>query len=111
MHELTTDAIRMLVPVAVVEAQERLATFQAILRLGLRVSFGGDPDHLRVVTADMPARAGATTTLEGVRRRFVVLYDTIPGGTGYLALYEYDERTDQVVILALRHQREAGYLE
>ena len=103
VHELTTDAIRMLVPVAVVEAQERLATFQAILRLGLRVSFGGDPDHLRVVTADMPARAGhsagvpaghsaghtgvpagATTTLEGVRRRFVVLYDTIPGGTGYL---------------------------
>ncbi len=32
-------------------------------------------------------------------------------GTGYLALYEYDSRTDQVVILALRHQREAGYLE
>jgi plasmid stabilization system protein ParE len=33
------------------------------------------------------------------------------GSTGYLALYEYDSRTDQVVILALRHQREAGYLE
>ena len=33
------------------------------------------------------------------------------GGTGYLALYEYDMRTDRVVILALRHQREAGYLE
>ena len=33
------------------------------------------------------------------------------GSTGYLALYEYDSRTDQVVILGLRHQREAGYLE
>ena len=33
------------------------------------------------------------------------------GAAGYLALYEYNERTDQVVILALRHQREAGYLE
>ena len=33
------------------------------------------------------------------------------GSTGYLALYEYDVRTDRVVILALRHQREAGYLE
>ena len=33
------------------------------------------------------------------------------GSTGYLALYEYDARTDQVVVLALRHQREAGYLE
>ena len=33
------------------------------------------------------------------------------GSTGYLALYEYDAGADLVVILALRHQREAGYLE
>ena len=33
------------------------------------------------------------------------------GRTGYLALYEYDVPADRVVVLALRHQREAGYLE
>lgn len=33
------------------------------------------------------------------------------GSTGYLALYEFDVRADRVVVLALRHQREAGYLE
>jgi plasmid stabilization system protein ParE len=33
------------------------------------------------------------------------------GSTGYLALYRYDVRAEQVVVLALRHQREAGYLE
>ena len=33
------------------------------------------------------------------------------GDTGYLALYKYDVRADQVVVLALRHQREAGYTE
>jgi plasmid stabilization system protein ParE len=33
------------------------------------------------------------------------------GSTGYLALYEYDTRADRVVVFALRHQREAGYLE
>lgn len=33
------------------------------------------------------------------------------GGTGYLALYEFDARADRVVVLALRHQREAGYVE
>ncbi|MSP98054.1 MAG: type II toxin-antitoxin system RelE/ParE family toxin [Betaproteobacteria bacterium] len=33
------------------------------------------------------------------------------GSTGYLALYEYDARADRVVVLALRHQREAGYSE
>ena len=31
------------------------------------------------------------------------------GRTGYLALYDYDEATDLVVILAIRHQRERGY--
>lgn len=31
------------------------------------------------------------------------------GKTGYLALYRYDEAVDEVLILAVRHQREAGY--
>ena len=31
------------------------------------------------------------------------------GRTGYLALYDYDAQADEVVILAIRHQREAGY--
>jgi len=31
------------------------------------------------------------------------------GRTGYVALYDWLEAVDTVVILALRHQREAGY--
>jgi plasmid stabilization system protein ParE len=31
------------------------------------------------------------------------------GRTGYLAPYRYDEARDQVLVLAIRHQREAGY--
>jgi plasmid stabilization system protein ParE len=31
------------------------------------------------------------------------------GHTGYLALYAWDEAADQVLVLAIRHQREAGY--
>lgn len=31
------------------------------------------------------------------------------GNTGYIALYEFIESADIVVILGLRHQREAGY--
>ena len=31
------------------------------------------------------------------------------GRTGYLALYEYDELSDLVIVLAVRHQREQGY--
>ena len=31
------------------------------------------------------------------------------GKTGYVALYDYDEATDLVIVLAIRHQRERGY--
>jgi plasmid stabilization system protein ParE len=33
------------------------------------------------------------------------------GKSGYLALYEYDAVHDAVLILAVRHQREAGYVQ
>ena len=31
------------------------------------------------------------------------------GKTGYVALYEYDPQADVAVVLAIRHQRQAGY--
>jgi plasmid stabilization system protein ParE len=31
------------------------------------------------------------------------------GSSGYLALYQYDEAHDLVVVLRVRHQRELGY--
>jgi plasmid stabilization system protein ParE len=31
------------------------------------------------------------------------------GKTGYVALYSYEDEYDVVLILAIRHQREAGY--
>ncbi len=31
------------------------------------------------------------------------------GKTGYMALYSFEEDPDAVLILAIRHQREAGY--
>lgn len=33
------------------------------------------------------------------------------GKSGYVALYEFNARRDRVLILALRHQREAGYID
>lgn len=32
------------------------------------------------------------------------------GKSGYLALYSYESRQDAVLVLSIRHQREAGYL-
>jgi ATP-dependent helicase YprA (DUF1998 family)/Zn-finger nucleic acid-binding protein len=77
-HELTTQALRILLPFSTMELQTRLVSFKAALLLGITKHFGGAPDHLRVVTATMP---GGTQEL---RRRFLVLHDSMPGGTGYL---------------------------
>lgn len=32
------------------------------------------------------------------------------GKTGYLALYRYNEPRDRILVLAIRHQREAGFI-
>ncbi|MEV8428280.1 DEAD/DEAH box helicase [Streptomyces chartreusis] len=79
-HELRTDALRILIPAVTAYTQERLASFKALLLAGIARSYGGDPDHLAVVTDSMPDEGGEAAH----RRHFLVLYDTLPGGTGYL---------------------------
>ena len=44
--------------------------------------------------------------VEGDLRELVISY----GATGYIALYRFEIQRDQVRVLALRHQREIGYL-
>ena len=92
------------------------------------VSRNADADLERLVTFlrnEEPAVALATSTLVHGALQVLRTYPSIGrpvddvlrelvisrGGTGYLALYKYDARADQVVVLALRHQREAGYSE
>ena len=78
-HELVTEAVRILLPVAEFEAKERVLSFKALLLLGLRDSFGGDPTHFGVMETDFPAPGD-----DEARNRFVVIHDRVPGGTGYL---------------------------
>jgi replicative superfamily II helicase len=78
-HELRTEALRILLPVATMLVEERVASFAAALMAGVAASYGGDPDHLQAESATMPDHQGSHR-----RRRFLVVYDTLPGGTGYL---------------------------
>ncbi len=77
-HELDTEALRILLPIATLMAEERTATFHTALMAGVARRYGGDPSHLQIATATMPDNE------TGRRRRFLVLHDTLPGGTGYL---------------------------
>ena len=90
-HQLTTEAVRILVPVSMFLHEERLASFKGALLLGLRQDIGGDPDHLEIAHSDMPNQRG-----DG-RRRFLMLYDRVPGGTGYLARLAQPERMREIL--------------
>jgi len=95
-HELVTEAVRIVLPVSLFEVDERLVSFTGALLLGLRDDFGGEPSHLSVIRSSAPNRGG-----QG-RRRFLVLYDSVPGGTGYLARLADPERVRSILEAARR---------
>ncbi|MDM8549544.1 DEAD/DEAH box helicase [Desulfobacterales bacterium HSG2] len=78
-REFSSEAIRILLPVTTFEGSEqKLLSFVAALHLGLRRIFRGSIDHLQSTVHDEPV-PDATA-----RKKYLVLYDTVPGGTGYL---------------------------
>ncbi len=79
-RQVRSEAIRVLLPVAMVDVERSLASFKAALHLGLRRKFSGNPGHLLMQTVFEPV--GGDSSL---KRRFLVLYDGVPGGTGYLS--------------------------
>ena len=76
-RQVTSEAIRILLPVSTTLVEEKMATFEACLDLALRKKFKGNPDHLHILSHNEPA-------VDGSRRRFLVIYDSVQGGTGFL---------------------------
>lgn len=77
-REFHSEALRLLLPLSDVGVTERLQSFLAALALGLRRRFGGKVGHLRSMTTSTPVPGS------NQRKHFVVVYDSVPGGTGYL---------------------------
>lgn len=78
-RELTSEAVRLLLPVAEVQSSDvRLQSLVAALHLGLKSYFGGDVSHLQITTYSEPEAESE------LRRHYLVILDTVPGGTGYL---------------------------
>lgn len=78
-REFTSEAIRILLPSTAASGSTRvLHSFIAGLYLGLRRRFKGSIDHLQIMLDEDPPGT------EDFGRRYVLLYDTVPGGTGYI---------------------------
>ena len=82
-RELRSEAIRIRLPVSdsldAHEADVATTSMIAALTLGLRKYFKGNVQHLRTDVQILPNPQNPEERL-----RYLVVYDTVPGGTGYL---------------------------
>ncbi|QEA13948.1 DEAD/DEAH box helicase [Comamonas flocculans] len=78
-REFASEGIRLFLPeVGFAESKEALLSFISALELGLSKRFKGAVAHLRIAT-DVRMAADAESA-----RTYLVIYDSVPGGTGYL---------------------------
>lgn len=77
-REFESEAIRLLMPDENFWTHQGLHSFVAALQLGLKLKFGGKIDHLHTVISEEPQPNSS------LRKSFLYLFDSIPGGTGYL---------------------------
>ncbi len=73
-------------------------SLSAAMLLGLRQVIGGSPEHLDVVTISDALRAPD--------RRALLIHDTVPGGTGYLAEFADPNKVWEVLVAARKVVRE-----
>ncbi len=77
-REFTTEALRILIPATTMDSSEvRTESFTAAFMLGMKEYFG-NVDHLRATVCEVPVDNAE------YRKKYLVIYDSVPGGTGYL---------------------------
>jgi DEAD/DEAH box helicase domain-containing protein len=98
-REFASEALRILMPYTRSGVDEvSVESFMAALRVGLKQRFGGKVDHLRMLTQEERGRDGAAD------RHYVLLYDSVPGGTGYLHELLADDAKTLIEALKLAHK-------
>ena len=77
-REFATEALRILVPATTMDSTKvQMESFIAAFMLGMKEYFG-NVDHLRATISEVPVQDA------DYRKQYLVVYDSIPGGTGYL---------------------------
>lgn len=77
-RELESEAVRVHLPVRTFQSKEKMASYEAALMLGLRAHFGGAPSHLSV------EREEGRSPDDGEPQYALVLFDSVPGGSGFM---------------------------
>jgi len=77
-REIQTEVLKILLPVQDFNSEAEIKMFQAGIELGLKKYFNGNPQHISV------SQYREYNHLTGKFDRYLILLDTVPGGTGYL---------------------------
>jgi len=86
-REFNSEAIRLMLPISSLDIDdEKLHSLIASFQLGLKAYFKGSVEHLRVGIYD------EVDSKDELAKRYLILYDTVPGGTGYLKQLMRDEK-------------------
>jgi DEAD/DEAH box helicase domain-containing protein len=101
-RQFSSEAVRLLLPMADIGSERRLHSFLAALQLGLKDKYSGRVDHLGTLVYSEPERGSLA------RRHYLVIYDTVPGGTGYLKdlMREPAEGEEHAMLTVLRRARD-----
>ena len=98
-REFNTEILRLLIPATTMDSSSvKMESFVAAFMLGMKEYFG-NVDHLRATVTEVPVPEA------DYRKQYLVIYDSVPGGTGYLkqlmnkenALVEVFEKALQVM--------------
>lgn len=100
-RQFSSEAIRILLPVTSFGTTTKLHSFIAALYLGLEKKFKGSINHLSTTVIEEPVEGSS------IKKQFLILYDRIPGGTGYLKeLTQNDKNMMELITLALQTLKE-----
>lgn len=85
-REIETEALKVLLPVQDFNSEAEIKMFKAGIQLGLKKFYRGNPQHIDI--AEYKEFNRKTLRFD----RYLVLFDRVPGGTGYLEqLFDRDE--------------------
>ncbi|WPL17976.1 ATP-dependent helicase [Thiorhodovibrio winogradskyi] len=96
-----SECLRIMVPKGFGSGERTTYSFMSALQLGLRKRFGGKVDHLRFETMSESGGPGANEEQAG--KSFILIYDSVPGGTGYLQQLLSDDAGTLNEVLSAAH--------
>lgn len=97
-REFDSEALKILLPFTDERNVTKLESFIAAFNMGMKLRFGGVLQHLQSILHSEPDSSGYR-----LRKQFLIVYDSVPGGTGYLKQLAQGNSLFEILEEALKH--------